>query len=467
MRVRVHDISFSTLEMKTRFPFQYGIASMTALPHLTVRAVVEIDGHTVTGQAAEGLPPKWFTKDPATSFEEDDLPQMMEVISQAAVYAQTEDETESFFDWWLALHEAQTESARDCGWPPLLAGLGVSLMERAVLDALCRHAAEPLHSLIHRNALGLRLARLHPELKGVTPRDFLPARPSEKITIRHTVGLADPLDDSDVSPRAALHDGLPHTLEQAIRAHRLTHFKIKLSGRPDQDSERLRRLARLLEREARGDWRFTLDGNEQFRDLPAFRTQWEIHRADPALASLFLRLLCVEQPLHRDTALHDSVRPALLDWPDAPPLIIDESDGSLDSLPRALALGYRGASHKNCKGITKGLANAALLWKHGGLLTGEDLACTGLALLQDLAVAALLGLTHVERNGHHYFRGLSQFPRETQHALLAAHPTLFDEHPALFTHTTQPPFTTLHIRNGALDLTSINAAPFGTPVLFH
>jgi len=40
------------------------------------------------------------------------------------------------------------------------------------------------------------------------------------------------------------------------------------------------------------------------------------------------------------------------------------------------------------------------------VLTGEDLCNLGpVAFLQDLAMMALLGIEHVERNGHHYFAG--------------------------------------------------------------
>ena len=61
-----------------------------------------------------------------------------------------------------------------------------------------------------------------------------------------------------------------------------------------------------------------------------------------------------------------------------------------------------------------------------GVLTGEDLCTLGpFALLQDLAMMALLGIEHVERNGHHYYRGLSMFPRDWQEATLAAHGDLY------------------------------------------
>ena len=58
--------------------------------------------------------------------------------------------------------------------------------------------------------------------------------------------------------------------------------------------------------------------------------------------------------------------------------------GELYSLPQALRLGYAGTSHKNCKGVFKGVANACLLAQlrreHPDqriLLSGEDLANIG------------------------------------------------------------------------------------------
>ena len=139
-------------------------------------------------------------------------------------------------------------------------------------------------------------------------------------------------------------------------------------------------------------------------------------------------------------------------------------DTQFGDLPLALDLGYRGTSHKNCKGIVKGLANAALLKKRaasipgGPILSGEDLANAGpVALLQDLSVMALLGITHVERNGHHYFRGLSMHSSATQNAVLEKHVGLYQRH--------AEGFATLCIEKGTLDLHSVNAAPFGCGIM--
>ena len=71
---------------------------------------------------------------------------------------------------------------------------------------------------------------------------------------------------------------------------------------------------------------------------------------------------------------------------------------------------------------------------------------------------ALLGIAHVERNGHHYYRGLSMLPRQWQDSALQSHPDLYSRHPQGFAH--------LRIGDGHVDLTSVNAAPFGVaPVL--
>jgi hypothetical protein len=110
-------------------------------------------------------------------------------------------------------------------------------------------------------------------------------------------------------------------------------------------------------------------------------------------------------------------------------VIIDESDDALDAFPRAKELGYRGVSSKTCKGIYKSLINCArcAAWGNGYFMSGEDLTIQpGLALQQDLALVSLLGLTHLERNGHHYVNGMADLPQGEQNAFLAAHPDLYE-----------------------------------------
>jgi hypothetical protein len=449
---------------RTRFPFRYGIASMTEVPHLFVRTRVSVGPESSFGLSAEGLPPKWFTKNPATTFEQD-LPQMLDVIRHAAQLAESIAPTPiAFFDFWQELYRQQDSWAQARQIAPLLANLGVSLVERAVLDGLCRVLGEPFHHVLLTNRLGLRLGGIYPELGSAQPRDLLPAKPRASCFVRHTVGLGDWLGPSDIPVQERVNDGLPQDLESSIRRYGLQYFKVKLFGDATRDQPRLRDLAHLLERKTGNRCLVTLDGNENFPDFEAFRDFWQTSASDLALRELWSRILIVEQPVYRDRSLTDSAGAALCGWPERPPLIIDESDGALGDLPRALALGYAGTSHKNCKGIVKGIANACLLEKrrrqgHAVMLSGEDLCNLGpVPLLQDLALVALLGIEHVERNGHHYYRGLTPWPSDWQDLAVADHDDLYTRHP--------DGFVNLQIRDGQISLGSVNAAPLGVMPLF-
>ena len=46
---------------------------------------------------------------------------------------------------------------------------------------------------------------------------------------------------------------------------------------------------------------------------------------------------------------------------------------------------------------------------------------------QDTALVAFHGLTHAERNGHHYVDGFANTPAEEADAFLAAHPDLYEK----------------------------------------
>ncbi len=456
MKVEIRAVNAHILNMGTRMPFRYGIASMTASPHLFLSADVIIDGQPQTGIASDHLPPKWFTKNPGAPFKED-VREMLDVIASAARIAEGAPPADSVFDLWTHVHAEQEKWAADKGYPPLLWGFGVSLVERAVIDAFCRAQNLPFSDALRTNALGIRLGDVFPALANSKPADWLPVQPLRAITVRHAVGLGDPLTDSDIAPEDRLDDGLPQSLAESIRAYGLTHFKIKIGGDPDVDRARLVQIASVLESAGLPDYGFTLDGNEQYTAVGPFRTLWESLAADPALDSFLSHLIFVEQPLHRDATFTDD----LLAWEDRPPIIIDEAGGALNSLPRALACGYVGTSHKNCKGVFKGIASACLIAHHqkadpasSYTISAEDLSNVGpVALLQDLTVIASLGIPHAERNGHHYFRGLTMLPEDWQQAILAQHGDLYRRH--------ERGFPTVAIRDGRVTVESLIRAPFG------
>lgn len=458
MSISALKIDLNVLNMHTRFPFKYGIASLVALPHLFVRVTASIDGNTEIGLAAEGLPPKWFTKNPDAPFTTD-LDEMVTVIQKACDIALNAGGADTVFDFWQKMYAIQKEWAQTTVYPPLLWAFGVSLVERAVIDAFCRAKGVTFERAIRENALGIRLGDVHCELEGMVPGDLLIESARRSITVRHTVGLADPLIDDDIADEDRIDDGLPHSLAANIETYGLTHLKIKLGGDAEQDLNRLKQISDLMANQRQ--CAFTLDGNEQYTQVGPFRTLWETIQGDASLSSFMQGLLFVEQPLHRDAALSFDAKSMLLDWTDRPPMIIDESDGSLDSSTQALDCGYVGTSHKNCKGIFKGLANACLITHRQKqdpngkyILSSEDLANVGpVALLQDLAVLATLGVDHSERNGHHYFAGLHMYPDAIQKQVLDHHRALYRNH--------ESGFPVLDVRDGVLDVTSVVDAPFG------
>jgi hypothetical protein len=312
-------------------------------------------------------------------------------------------------------------------------------------------------ALVRANRLGLSVTALTPDLAGFALDPFLAElAPRSDIAVRHTVGLLDPIAADDVAAGARVADGLPQTLEEVVAATGARWFKLKLGGDDAADLARLERIAAVLDRDA-GDYRVTLDGNEQYSDASEFEALWRAMHERPSLARLMRAIVFVEQPVARAHALAGA--PAAI----GRPVIVDESDDGLDVLPRALAAGYGGISSKNCKGFYKSLLNAARIARVAAagapppLLSGEDLTTlAGISVQQDLALVGLLGLAHVERNGHHFIDGMSFAPQIEQEAFLAAHPDLYRRE----RRPDGTPVVRLAIRDGKLALGSLACPGF-------
>lgn len=458
MDISVQSIHLDRHDISTRMPFKYGIATMTHVPHLFVRITASFDGIIQQGISGDHLPPKWFTKEPDKDPLEE-IEDMLRVIKKAGELAQTI-QSDTVFNFWHQLYQAQDTWGKEASIPPLLAHFGTSLIERALIDAFCRHRKSTFSNLLAENAFGIQWDAFRPELAGLQPKDLL-SEPLPSIIARHTVGMADPLTEEEIPDEERLSDGLPQSLEACIQYNGVRHLKIKVNGILDKDIARLEAIEALITRLGLTDFGFTLDGNEQFKDVASFRTFWNALQTSDRMRSFFEHLIFVEQPFHRDLALSEEIGRALMDWTDAPPMIIDESDASLDSAPRALELGYKGTSHKNCKGVFKGILNRCLInfknqqaGREQYLMSGEDLANIGpVANHLDLVVQATLGIESVERNGHHYFTGLSVFNDEIQANALNSFPRLY---------TREEDYVRLNIQNGRLDVSELLEMPFGT-----
>jgi len=439
----------------TRLPFRFGIHTMTEAPLALLQVEVETtNGERARGWAGELMVPRWFDKNPAKSIEEERAALLFALRDALQVAEEGGPRTvfEHGQDMWTA-----------CGVPAgraggLLAGFGTSLVERALLDALCRLLGRSFHDLLHGGVTGLDAAALHPSLAGRKPAELLPGAPLDSVAVRHTIGLVDALEEDDLEGRTRVDDGLPETLVEDIRHYGFTHFKVKLGGASAADRERLLRVARLVAREVPEGARWTLDGNEQFQDLAALVGVLESLRGDPAGDAFLTGLLSIEQPLARARTFESAPNVAMETLSAFAPVIIDEADGDPRAFEDALALGYRGVSYKNCKGVLRGVAAGMLCRSRGGLLqSAEDLTNLPLfPLQQDLCAVAALGLGHVERNGHHYFRGLDHLPVADREAALVAHPDLYARR--------ADGGAALRIEDGRLALGSLQCPGFGVAV---
>ncbi len=425
-RLTVEGIDLFERDVKLRMPFRFGVVTLTQAPQAFVRVRIRLrDGSAAEGMAAELLAPKWFDKNPALS-NEDNFEQLRAALGTArGLYVGGASDTA--FGHFSRHYRAQIEATAARGLNSLIANYGPALIDRAVLDALCRALGQPFHEVMRSNRAGIVVNHLCPDLAGFDVDGFLAGlHPAAHIAARHTVGLVDPITRADQTERVG--DGLPETLDEVVAAYGQRWFKLKVAGDVVADVQRLIRIAAVLDR-IDGGYHASLDGNEQYDGIDGVLQLWQSMRAEPRLARLCDSIVFIEQPIKRQAALvHDvSVLSA------HKPVILDESDDSLDAFVRGRAMGYRGVSSKTCKGLYKSILNAArcAMWNREVadryFMSAEDLTIqAGLALQQDLALVSLLGIAHVERNGHHYVNGMAALPPPEQQAFLDAHPDLYE-----------------------------------------
>ena len=461
VKIRLADSRIGIRNAFTRMPFRFGVVTMRASPLCTLEVVIEDEaGRQSRGYAADLLAYRWFDKRPDKTLA-DNVADLLHAIDVAlSVYRDAAAKgPASPFDLW---RETFGEIERRCladGFNPLGASFGVSMLERAVLDGVGRMHGLSYRELVTGDALGIRLDRVFPELAGLTVGDVVPARPLDRVNIRHTVGLLDPIACADIGPGDRVDDGLPESLEEYLRVDGIRYLKIKVSGVLDDDLARLQAISDVIFAIA-DTYVISLDGNEQYKQISMFSELVEAIKERPSLRRLFDAIRFIEQPLDRSVAMDPAIASDLERLGRIKPVIIDEADGWVTAFREAMDLGYAGVSHKNCKGIYKSLCNLALAHRRNDgqgpgryFLSAEDLTnLPVVALNADLASVALLGIDHVERNGHHYFLGLGHLPADEQRSALADHPDLYTRH---------GDHTVLRIADGQLAIASLQTAGMG------
>jgi hypothetical protein len=411
-RLAVRDIAFFERPVRFARPFRFGAVVINATPQAFVRVEIEVEGKgTATGASAEFLVPKWFDKRPHLAPDE-----TVEELRRSLLIARELYLAHKGFDTAFGLHAAcigaQVEACAREDIPPLAAAYGPAEIDKAILDALLRCVGVNFFDGMTNNIVGID-ARLSRDLNDEEIVRFLAGRQRlERVAIRHTVGLDDKIEGEG---------GVADTRENAGARY----FKLKLNGDPEADADRLIRIGKELATLTH-DYSVTLDANEQYADLAGLGALVDRLDRDAALKPIAAKLLYIEQPMPRDIT-----KAAPLGALGGRNFIIDEADDCYDAFPVARALGYRGISSKSCKGIYKSVVNAtrAAKWSATGgkyFVTGEDLTCqAGLAVQQDLALGALIGVTHAERNGHHYVDGFAETPASEAQAFLSAHADLY------------------------------------------
>ncbi len=213
--------------VKLRLPFRFGSVTLNACPQLFVRVQVELDGgRSASGFAAEMMVPKWFDKRAGFSHL-DNIAHLGASVERAAT-AYAGDRPASAFALFTRHYAALMRAGEQAGATALSAAYGQALIDRAVLDALCRATQASFFDAVRHNHIGLQDSELVPDLRGFDWTAWLPTlQPLRQLAARHTVGMLDAL--------APVHDDdgeLPVSLPAVIQRYGHHVFKIKLGGDP-------------------------------------------------------------------------------------------------------------------------------------------------------------------------------------------------------------------------------------------
>ena len=165
MKLRATNTDLFVTECRTRLPFRFGAVTMEKAPLLTARVTIE----TASGSRAEGfssdlLVPKWFQKGEGQSAEED-AEHLIGAARDAGGALSALGSASAFELWWKAYQQlilTQSDDADDL----LVRGFGLALLERAILDAVCRVEQKSFFEALKLDLFGFRPGHVHADLAG-------------------------------------------------------------------------------------------------------------------------------------------------------------------------------------------------------------------------------------------------------------------------------------------------------------
>ncbi len=444
-RYTIKEVEVGQRDVALTLPFRFGDTQVTGTAEAYLRVVVEGSRGLCSGVAAQLMVPRWFDKRPART------------------NAETVDDLRASVLQTAGIAPGLAGTARGLGFelretvghilgpdmPRLAIGFGPALLEMALADAVCRDLDLSFPAATRADAFGVAESAPRDISADAIETALRRVQPNRRLLIRHTVGFDAPLYPDEVGEPPP--DGRPVALSSCIERQGLQAFKIKLKGVVDADADWLCRVARILD--PIKDLKVSIDANEQYA-IADFRELLARLRGTGSLGRFRRSILYFEQPFARQEALSPEVTH---DY--GVPIIIDESDDTDDAILRATACGWDGVSVKSCKGIFRAMLNYARVSTAQGegrslILSAEDLTCQpGLCWQQDTLMAATLGVSHAERNGHHFAGGFQGASNAERAAYLERHPGLY-----------QGPVTgpALRIEAGAVRIDSLFAPCFGS-----
>src|SRR5258705_5633277 len=236
MRFSIKEIDVLERDVAVRMPFRFGAATLTHAPQAFVRARIRLEnGEEAEGGAAELLLPKWFEKDVSTSDEENFAQLRASLALGRESYLAMGPNTA--FGHSIDIYGPQIAIGALQGMNSLVACYGPALIDRALLDALCRALDVSFFEVVQKNIAGIQAPGWQADLSAFDMDAFLEGlKPQKQIAARHTVGLLDPLVAAAV--KRPVGDGLPETLEEAIARYGHRWFKIKGAGAAQADLQR-------------------------------------------------------------------------------------------------------------------------------------------------------------------------------------------------------------------------------------
>ena len=282
------------------------------------------------------------------------------------------------------------------------------LIDRAVIDALCGIHEMPIADAVRENLQGIDGAAI-PALAGFDLLAWLGTlTPEESIAVRHRIAADAPITADAVSDW--LDDGLPETVEEVAAAYGYQDFTVALNGNAEADAERLKELAPVLEPL---DYRLMLQRTETADEQPA-DGWWEQVSRTPGLERLCASVIG----------------------------ILDTTEGNTGTICRADADLY------------PSLIDAALAVHNGdaALRAADSLAPPGIAVQQQLAWTALLGIPVAGCTADAFADGFGGASPEEQEGFLLAHPDLY---------RFEEDATRIRIQDGHAEIGSLAVPGFG------